>query len=86
MASHVHLPVVVSQTLLGHAAHATPPVPQADADCDEYATQVLPLQQPLGHDLASQTQAPVVVLHSWPDGHALHANPPVPHVVVVSDP
>jgi hypothetical protein len=55
IASHVHLPVVVSQTLFGHAAHATPPVPHADADCDEYATQVLPLQQPLGHVTALQT-------------------------------
>jgi hypothetical protein len=35
IASHVQVPLVVSQTLLGHAAHATPPVPHADADCDE---------------------------------------------------
>jgi hypothetical protein len=35
IASQVHVPFVVSQTLLGHAAHATPPVPHADADCEE---------------------------------------------------
>jgi hypothetical protein len=46
---------------------------------------VLPLQHPFGHDLASQTQVPVLVLHSCPDGHALQATPPVPQVVPVSD-
>jgi hypothetical protein len=33
----------------------------------------------MGQDVASQTQCPVVVLHSWPDGQASHAAPPAPH-------
>jgi hypothetical protein len=40
---------------------------------------VLPPQQPLGHDVASQTHCPVLVLHSWPAEHAAHAAPPDPH-------
>jgi hypothetical protein len=39
----------------------------------------VPLQQPLGHDAASQTHWPLVVLHVWPDPHAAHAAPPEPH-------
>jgi hypothetical protein len=41
-----------------------------------------PTQQPLGHEVASQTHADS--LHSWPDGHATHAFPPIPHDVLVS--
>jgi hypothetical protein len=37
------------------------------------------LQQPAGHELASQTQVPVVVLHACPVAHDPHAAPPVPH-------
>jgi len=33
------------------AAQATPPMPQSDADCDDGATQVLPLQHPVGHEV-----------------------------------
>jgi len=29
-----------------------------------YGTQTLPSQQPFGHEVASQTHAPVVLLHS----------------------
>ena len=36
-----------------------------------------PLQQPLGHEVASQTHFPVA-LHSWPDAHAAQLAPPVP--------
>ncbi len=39
---------------------------------------VLPLQQPVGHDVASHTHWPLP-LHSWPDAQAPHATPPVPH-------
>lgn len=46
-----------------------------------WATQELPLQQPLGHDVALQTQAPEL-LHCWPVVHPLHAAPPTPHVAV----
>jgi len=37
-------------------------------------------QQPLGHEAALQTQAPL--LHAWPVAHALQAAPPVPQVPV----
>jgi hypothetical protein len=86
LASHEHVPVVVSQTLLAHAVQPAPPVPHWAADCEEYATHVLPLQQPFGHDWASQTHCPLVVLHACPDGQAMHATPPEPHVELVSDP
>jgi hypothetical protein len=45
---------------------------------------VLPLQHPFGHEAPSQTHCPVVVLHSWPVAHALHAAPPAPHEAPVS--
>jgi hypothetical protein len=38
-----------------HAAQAAPPVPHCVVDCEPVGTQVLPLQQPLAHDVASQT-------------------------------
>jgi hypothetical protein len=37
------------------------------------------LQQPAGHETASQTHCPVVFLHSWPAGHAAQVAPVVPH-------
>jgi hypothetical protein len=37
------------------------------------------LQQPLGHELASQTHCPVVLSHSCPVGHAAQIAPPAPH-------
>ncbi len=42
---------------------------------------MFPLQQPFGHEVASQTHWPVLVLHSWPVAHAAHAAPPAPHEV-----
>ena len=39
---------------------------------------MLPVQQPVGHEVASQTHCPVVLLHSWPAVHDPHAAPPVP--------
>jgi hypothetical protein len=38
---------------------------------------VPPLQQPLGHEVASQTHCPVA-LHSWPVPQAAQLAPPVP--------
>ena len=59
----------------GHAAQALPPAPHWPLDCAPYGTQLLPLQQPAGHEAALQTQAPPT--HCWP---ALHAGPsPQPH-------
>jgi len=46
---------------------------------------VVPLQHPVGHELASQTHCPVVVLHSCPEAHDPHVAPPVPHEAVVSE-
>jgi hypothetical protein len=40
---------------------------------------VLPLQHPLGHELASQTHDPLA-LHSVPEPHFTQAAPPVPQV------
>jgi hypothetical protein len=34
VASHVQLPLVVSQTPLPHAPHAAPPVPHCAPDCE----------------------------------------------------
>jgi hypothetical protein len=47
---------------------------------------VLPLQQPVGQDVASQTHCPVLLLHSWPEAHAEQLAPPAPHKVFDSDP
>jgi hypothetical protein len=46
---------------------------------------VLPLQQPLGHELASQVQAAELLAHSWLVPHAPHAAPPVPQELFVCD-
>jgi eukaryotic-like serine/threonine-protein kinase len=67
------------------AAHATPPVPQRVADCEDCATHALPLQHPVGHEVASQTHLPVIVSHSCPMPHAPHAAPPEPHDVFDSE-
>jgi hypothetical protein len=62
-ASHPQDPVLVSHDCpAGHALHAAPPVPHCEVDSATSSTQVAPLQQPLGHDVASQPHVPVVVL------------------------
>ncbi len=84
LASHVQRPVAVSHRLLAHGAHAAPPAPHCEEDSDPYGTHVLPLQQPVGHEVASQTHWPAlapVLLHSCPEAHGPQAAPPVPHVV-----
>jgi hypothetical protein len=83
--SHAQRPLLVSQRPLPHAAQVTPPVPHCAADCAAKATHVLPAQQPVGHDAASHTQTPVVVLHSWPAPHAAQAAPARPHEALDSD-
>jgi len=55
------------------------------ADCEDCATQAFPLQHPVGHEVASQTHLPVIVSHSCPMPHALHAAPPEPHDMFVSE-
>lgn len=53
----------------GHIVHVAPAVPHVDGDSDAQGTHVPvgpPLQQPLGHELASHTQ---------PDADWLHVSP-----------
>ena len=40
---------------------------------------MLPLQQPVGHEVASHTHSPVALLHSCPDKHPAQVAPPAPH-------
>jgi hypothetical protein len=58
---------------------AAPPVPQAVAI--SLVTQVLPLQHPLGHDVALHTHAPCA-LHCWPVVHPTHAPPETPQALL----
>jgi hypothetical protein len=83
-ASQEHVPFVTSQTPLAQGPHAAPAVPQSAADCDPNGTHVLPLQQPAGHDVASQMHPDAVLEHSWPTPHDAHDAPPVPHAEEVS--
>ena len=88
-ASHEHVPVVVSQTPFAQLAQSAPPAPHLVADSEAYAMHVPPrdaVQQPPGHDVASQTQVPLALLHSWPALQLPQAAPPVPHWPLVSLP
>jgi hypothetical protein len=78
--SQTHWPVVLLHSWPDpHAPHVAPPVPQEPFDSTEYASHVpLEVQQPAGHDVASQTHLPAE-LHSWPEGHAAHVAPLLPH-------
>jgi hypothetical protein len=85
VASHEQVPVPVSHTPFAQTLHAAPPAPHCEADSDAYATHVPAAeQQPPGHELASHTHVPVVVLHSWPAPHAPQATPAAPHWLDVS--
>jgi hypothetical protein len=84
LTSHEQSPSVLSQRPFAQAAHALPPEPHSAADCEEDGTHVLPLQQPLGQEVASQTHCPVVLLHSCPVTHDPHAAPPVPQELLDS--
>ena len=87
--SHPHTPVMVSQrTPPAHAAHAAPAVPHSDADCDPGGTHVVPLQQPLGHDVASHMHVPAplpLALQSWPVAHGAQVAPATPHEAADSE-
>ncbi len=87
-ALQVHVPLLTLHVCPPlQAPHVAPPVPHDAFDCDAHGSHVPvgpPLQQPSGHDVASQTQLPVV-LHSCPCAHALHAAPFAPHDEVDSD-
>ncbi len=45
----------------------------------------MPLQHPLGHDVASHVQAALLLPHSWPVPHEPQVAPPVPHELFVCD-
>ena len=85
VASHEQTPAVLSQRPFAQDAHATPPIPHWEEDCEAEGTHVLPLQQPPAHEVASQTHCPVVLLHSCPEAHAPHDAPPAPHEVFDSE-
>jgi hypothetical protein len=69
-----------------HVAHAAPPVPHWEVDCDPCCTHVSPLQQPVAQEVALHTHVPVAVSHAWPPAHVTHAAPPAPHALADCDP
>jgi len=80
---HWHRPGETHASPVGHAAQLAPPVPQEPADSDanvSHVPVVPPLQQPLGHVVASHAHAPVVVSHRPCEQEAQIA-PPAPHCV-----
>ncbi len=88
VASQVQVPLVVSQSPFEHAAQVAPAVPHELPDCEPHGSHVPPvppLQQPFGHDAASQMHVPLLVLHSRPVPHAEQLPPAVPHWALVSD-
>jgi hypothetical protein len=78
--SHLHAPLTHSWPV-AQIAHATPPVPHVPFP--EAWQRPLLSQQPLGHEVASQTHLPAP-LHRCPWAQAPHAAPPVPHAAWVS--
>lgn len=64
-------PVHASDRVASHAIHAMPLAPHVESDGELH---VVPLQHPLGHDVALQRQAPPT--HCWPTAHAA---PVAPH-------
>jgi hypothetical protein len=67
-----------------HAPQAAPAVPQELLDSEVVSHVPLVVQQPVGHEVASQTHWPVVVLHSWPEGQLAHVAPLAPQEVLLS--
>jgi len=76
----------VSQSPFVQDAHEAPPEPHNVADSEDNGTHVVPLQQPVGHEVALHTHCPVVLLHCCPEAQDPHVPPPVPHEVFDSDP
>jgi hypothetical protein len=63
---HLHVPDVQRSLVADeHIEHAPPPVPQALVDCGSHT---LPLQHPVGHEVALQTHRPPE--HAWPMAHS----------------
>lgn len=84
-----------SAVIVEQALHAAPPPPHTAAVSDENGTQVLPRQQPPGHEVALQTHAPAAS-QTWPLPHAapapqwqtppVQALPEVPQLAQVAPP
>jgi len=75
----MHWPVALHAWPLAQPLQVAPPVPQDVVDCAAYASHVpVAVQQPAGHDAASQTHWPAA-LQALPLAHAPQATPPVPH-------
>jgi hypothetical protein len=72
---HLHAPPAQVSAPMPQLVQAPPPVPHALV---EPTLQTLPLQQPVGHEVALQTHAPPT--HAWPDTHIAplpQAQPPI---------
>jgi hypothetical protein len=65
-----------------HEPHAAPAIPQRLVVWPAKATHVVPLQQPLRHDVASHTHA--LPLQRCPVTHPVQGAAPVPHAENVS--
>ena len=83
LASHAHVPLVVSQSPAAHVVHAAPPVPHSAPACAEAGTHAPALQQPPGQEPALQVQPAALWLHARPDAHPLHAAPALPHTALL---
>jgi hypothetical protein len=80
-ASHAHCPLALHACPVAQAPQAAPAVPHEDVDSDPNGSHVPvepPLQQPLGHVVASHAQVPLPVSHT-PFAQTLHAAPLAPH-------
>jgi hypothetical protein len=82
-ALHAHVPFVLSQRPLPHAAHVAPAAPHEAPDSEAYSWHVPPgppLQHPFGQEVALHTQLPVPASHvcPWPHVTFVHADGLVP--------
>jgi hypothetical protein len=79
-ALHAHCPDVTSHCCPdAHPEQVAPLLPHEANDSEADASQVpFDVQQPLGHEAALQTHAPLP-LHVWPVAHAPHVPPLAPH-------
>ena len=69
-----------------HGAHVAPAVPQVVPSLAQgtHVPVVPPLQQPLGHDVASHTHWPLLLSHSRPVPHPPQVAPLEPHELLLS--
>jgi hypothetical protein len=82
-----HSPLPVSHSWpVAHEEQLAPATPQEPFVSEPYATQVRPLQQPFGQDVALQTHWPFARLHTSSLLQASHVAPPDPHKLLLSLP